>query len=562
MRGSWLSLNGEWDYAITGREEKAFPEAQGKILVPFAIESALSGVEKGITASDRLWYKKTFEIPESFEGKSILLHFDAVDWQCKVYINGKAAGSHTGGYCAFTLDITDALKKGENELTVCVYDPTDEGWQQRGKQTQKSHGFWYTATSGIWQTVWLEAVSESRIESIRLLPDIDAGTIKITSSLLNADGCVLKACVYDGETQIACEQIGESAEVALKDFRLWSPEEPNLYDLKLELSRDDEVIDSVKSYFGMRKFSIEKTSDGYPRLFLNNKVYFQNGLLDQGYWCDGVLTPPTDEAMIYDIQKMKELGFNMLRKHIKVEPARWYYHCDRLGMLVWQDMVSGGQYIGTVLAGVLPNLRINIKDDKYDAFKRGNPKWREDFRRELFEILNQLYNSVSICCWVPFNEGWGQFDAKQIGDEVKAFDPSRYVDHASGWYDQKGGDFKSIHRYIVPVTRPRPESRPFVLSEYGGYSRVIDSHVWNKAKSFGYKMYSSQESLTKAYKALFEKQIFPLIPKGLCALVYTQVSDVEFEVNGLLTYDRELVKLEESTVKELNAEAMRLGCRE
>ncbi|NMP38301.1 MAG: glycoside hydrolase family 2 [Clostridiales bacterium] len=562
MREAWCSLNGEWDYAVSGREDKAFPGSQGKILVPFAIESALSGVEKGITASDRLWYKKAFEIPAGFAGKRILLHFDAVDWQCKVFINGKKAGDHTGGYCAFAFDITDALKKGENELTVCVYDPTDEGWQQRGKQTQKSHGFWYTATSGIWQTVWLEAVSTSRIDSIRLLPDIDAGTVKITSSLIDADGCTLTAFVFDGEKQVVREEIGCDAEIKLDNFRLWSPEEPNLYDLKLELSKDGEVLDSVMSYFGMRKFSIEKTSDGYPRLFLNNKVYFQNGLLDQGYWCDGVLTPPTDEAMIYDIRKMKELGFNLLRKHIKVEPARWYYHCDRIGMLVWQDMVSGGQYIGTLLAGALPNIGINVKDNKYNAFKRGNPKWRADFRRELSEVLAQLYNSVSICCWVPFNEGWGQFDAKEIADEVKAFDPSRYVDHASGWHDQKGGDFKSIHRYIVPVTRPRPESRPFVLSEYGGYSRVIDNHVWNKAKSFGYKMYASQESLTKAYRALFEKQIFPLIPKGLCALVYTQVSDVEFEVNGLLTYDRELVKLDEATVKELNAEAMRLGCAE
>ncbi|MBQ1967393.1 MAG: glycoside hydrolase family 2, partial [Clostridia bacterium] len=339
----------------------------------------------------------------------------------------------------------------------------------------------------------------------------------------------------------------------------WSPENPFLYDFVLELTNGSET-DSVKGYFAMRKYSIGQHA-GYARLFLNNEPYFQRGLLDQGYWSDGGLTPPTDEAMIYDIEKMKELGFNMLRKHIKVEPARWYYHCDRLGMLVWQDMVSGGKALNTFHAGVLPNVQgvlnpiINLskKDNAYKTFNRDRIEWRTQFEEELYEMIDSLYNYPSICCWVPFNEGWGQFDAKRIGDAVKAYDPSRFVDHASGWYDQKGCDFRSMHKYILPVILPKYDGRPIVLSEYGGYSQKIENHVWNWLKSFGYQMYTSKEALTNAYKKLHEKQIIPAIRKGLSATVYTQVSDVEFEVNGMLTYDREIVKLDEATVKELNA---------
>lgn len=559
-RDFWMNLNGEFDYAVTG-ENSTFPmRYDGKITVPFAIESSLSGVERTLYASDRLWYRKRFRLSKEFENKRVILNFGAVDWQCKVFINRELAGEHTGGYNAFSFDITALVKEGENELIVYVYDPTDSGWQQRGKQAVTSHGFWYTGTSGIWQTVWLEAVDKAHIESVKLLPDIDNGTINVKTDLSCPNG-ILTATVFDGEKEIVRQEIAVDAAISVPDFELWSPENPKLYDLVFELCIDGQVTDKVKTYFGMRKYSVSTDADGYPRLFLNNAPYFQNGLLDQGYWCDGGLTPPTDEAMIYDIAKMKELGFNMLRKHIKTEPARWYYHCDRLGMLVWQDMISGGKELNVVHAGVIPNIQgvfspiaaLSVKDDKYKTFNREKPEWRENFKSELFEMIDQHYNCVSICTWVPFNEGWGQFDAFEIGNAVKKADPSRFVDHASGWYDQKGGDFRSIHRYILPVQLPKKEARPFVLSEFGGYSQIIDGHVWNKKKSFGYMMFKSKETLTKAYKKLYEKQIIPLVRKGLSALVYTQVSDVEFEVNGMMTYDRALVKVDEKTVKEINA---------
>lgn len=559
-RDFWVNLNGEFDYAVTDANV-TFPERyDGKILVPFAIESALSGVERPLYETDRLWYRKSFTLGEEFAAKRVILNFGAVDWQCKVFINRELAGEHTGGYNAFSFDITELVKDGENELVVYVYDPTDAGWQQRGKQAVMSHGFWYTGTSGIWQTVWLEAVDSVHIQDVKLLPDIDKGVINVKTSVSNRNS-VLTATVLDGDKEIIKKTISLDEDIALTDFELWSPENPKLYDLALALCVDGEVLDKVKTYFGMRKYSVGVDAAGYPRLFLNNAPYFQNGLLDQGYWCDGGLTPPTDEAMIYDIEKMKELGFNMLRKHIKTEPARWYYHCDRLGMLVWQDMISGGKELNLIHAGVIPNIQgvfspiaaLTVKDDKYETFNRGKKEWRDNFKSELFEMIDQHYNCVSICTWVPFNEGWGQFDAFEIGNAVKKADPSRFVDHASGWYDQKGGDFRSIHRYILPVQLPKKESRPFVLSEFGGYSQILDGHVWNKKKSFGYMMFKSKESLTKAYKKLYEKQIMPLIKKGLSALVYTQVSDVEFEVNGIMTYDRALVKVDENTVKDINA---------
>ncbi len=560
-RDMWINLNGEFDYAVTGDINVPPEKYDGKILVPFAIESALSGVERTLMPNEILWYKRAFTLDSAFDGKDVILNFDAVDWQCRVYINSKLVFEHTGGYNPFSVDITDCVHDGENELVVRVYDPTDEGWQQRGKQALKSHGFWYTGTSGIWQTVWLEAVSKSRIEKIKLLPDIDKGVVNVKSEIKAESGCTLTATVFDGERVIAKTEISKDCDIALPDFEAWSPENPKLYDMLLELSVDGEIKDTVKTYFGMRKFSMAKDSDGYMRLFLNNKPYFHNGLLDQGYWSDGGLTPPTDEAMIYDIKKMKELGFNMLRKHIKTEPMRWYYHCDRLGMLVWQDMVSGGKALNTFYAGVVPTAqgvfaplaRLTVKDDRYKLFNRDEKLWRDTFKSELFEMIDSLYNCVSIATWVPFNEGWGQFDAFEIGNDVKKYDPSRHVDHASGWYDQGTGDFRSIHKYILPVQVPKKEAgRAFVLSEFGGYSQILDGHVWNKEKSFGYMMYKTKEELTNAYKKLYEKQIIPKIKKGLSALVYTQVSDVEFEVNGILTYDRAIVKIDEAVIKDIN----------
>ena len=557
VRENWVNLNGMFDFAITGDIEWC-DEYEDEIRVPFAVESCLSGVCKRVSAKDRLWYRKKITLPESFKDKRTLLHFGAVDWECKVFVNKKEVGSHVGGYCPFSIDITDALADGENEIVVRVYDPTDEGWQNRGKQASESHGFWYTSTSGIWQTVWMEAVSENYIASYKVTPDVDNAVIMLKTDVVGAGELNLK--IYDGETLVAEKAVSADDKIAVPDMKLWSPESPFLYDFVLELSADGEIVDSIKGYFGMRKFSIGEY-DGYNRLFLNNEPYFQKGLLDQGYWSDGGMTPPTDEAMIYDIEKMKDLGFNMLRKHIKVEPARWYYHCDRLGMLVWQDMVSGGKALNTFHAGVLPNVygvlnplvNLTKKDNAYKIFNRDRIEWRLQFEEELFEMIDSLYNYTSICCWVPFNEGWGQFDAKRIGDAIKEKDPSRFVDHASGWYDQKGCDFRSMHKYILPVILPKYDGRPIVLSEFGGYSQKIRNHVWNWEKSFGYQMYANKVALTNAYKALHEKQIIPNIKKGLSATVYTQVSDVEFEVNGILSYDRELVKIDEDVLRDINA---------
>lgn len=554
-RKDWICLNGEYDYAVTGDTADAPKKYDGKILVPFSVESELSGVGKALLPEQRLWYRRKFTVGKEFSGKEALLHFGAVDWQCSVWVNGKLVGEHTGGYNPFTFNITDAITEGENELVVKVFDPTDAGHQQRGKQILVTKGFWYTATSGIWQTVWLEPVNRCRIDSLRLVPDIDEGVIRINIKRTCKCGGKLYAKVLEGDKVVFDSEIADKAAIPVPDARLWSPEDPFLYTLLLTLDCNGEK-DEVSSYFGMRKFSIVKDSAGIPRLGLNNKPYFQRGLLDQGYWPESQLTPPTDEAMIFDIEKMKELGYNMLRKHIKEEPLRWYYHCDRLGMLVWQDMISGGQYIGNVLAGVLPNINIHVKDSKYKSFKRDKPEWRQEFKDELFGMIDNLYNCVSICCWVPFNEGWGQFDAKEIGTAIKNYDPSRFVDHASGWHDQGGPEFKSIHKYILPVHAPtarRTAGRPIVLSEYGGYSWNIVEHAWNPKRSFGYIMFKNSEKLSAAYKRLHESQVIPLINKGLCATVYTQVSDVEFEVNGIYSYDRKILKLDADTVRAVNA---------
>lgn len=554
-RKDWICLNGEYDYAVTGDTADAPKKYDGKILVPFSVESELSGVGKALLPEQRLWYRRKFTVGKEFSGKEALLHFGAVDWQCSVWVNGKLVGEHTGGYNPFTFNITDVITEGENELVVKVFDPTDAGHQQRGKQILVTKGFWYTATSGIWQTVWLEPVNRCRIDSLRLVPDIDEGIIRINIKRTCKCGGKLYAKVLEGDKVVFDSEIVDKAAIPVPDARLWSPEDPFLYTLLLTLDCNGEK-DEVSSYFGMRKFSIVKDSAGIPRLGLNNKPYFQRGLLDQGYWPESQLTPPTDEAMIFDIEKMKELGYNMLRKHIKEEPLRWYYHCDRLGMLVWQDMISGGQYIGNVLAGVLPNINIHVKDSKYKSFKRDKPEWRQEFKDELFGMIDNLYNCVSICCWVPFNEGWGQFDAKEIGTAIKNYDPSRFVDHASGWHDQGGPEFKSIHKYILPVHAPtarRTAGRPIVLSEYGGYSWNIVEHAWNPKRSFGYIMFKNSEKLSAAYKRLHESQVIPLINKGLCATVYTQVSDVEFEVNGIYSYDRKILKLDADTVRAVNA---------
>lgn len=553
VRNDWQNLNGRFDYAFTPKTDKIPESFEGEIVVPFAPETYLSGVGRAPTQEEYLWYRKKFTLNSCFEGKNTILHFGAVDYICKVFVNGGLAGSHRGGYIPFSVDITEYLNEGENELVVQVYDPTDEGWQDRGKQVKKSTGFWYTSTSGIWQTVWLEPVNETHIKNLKFTPDIDNSQIKIETCTTGE--AVIKAIIKDEDTIIFAGEISKDEAITIKNQKLWSPENPFLYDVAIALCGENgELLDVATSYFAMRKFSLDNDGDGIPRLCLNNQPYFHNGVLDQGYWSDGGLTAPTDEAMIFDIKSLKELGFNMLRKHIKVEPHRWYYHCDRLGMLVWQDMVCGASNIDMLLVGVLPNIYLRkIRDDKYKWFGVDNADCRAEHEKNIYETVDNLYNFPCIACWVPFNEAWGQFDAKRIAEEIKQYDPTRFVDHASGWHDQGGPDFKSVHQYILPVIKPKADGRPFVLSEFGGYSRIIENHVWNREKSFGYVMFKTKDKLTAAYKRLFVKQIIPKIKKGLSATVYTQVSDVEFEVNGFFTYDREMLKIDADTIKEINS---------
>lgn len=555
VRNDWQCLNGKFDFTITGKTDDIPENFDSEIIVPFAPETLLSGVEKTIEPDNYIWYRKKFTLDECFSEKKTILHFEAVDWRCTVFINGKAVGGHQGGYIPFSFDITEHLIDGENELIVCAFDPTETGWQDRGKQVRKSTGFWYTATSGIWQTVWLEPVSEVYVKNVKITPNIDSSSVRVQTDFDSESDAQIRAIIKKGDEIVFAGKIERDEEIKLRDVELWSPESPFLYDIVIALCDSEEnIIDAVSSYFGMRKFSIGYDDKAVPRLFLNNRPYFQTGLLDQGYWPDGGMTPPCDEAMIFDIKAMRELGFNMLRKHIKIEPRRWYYHCDKLGMIVWQDMVCGAKKIDMLLVGVLPNMFIRgIKDDKYKWFGVDNTECREEHEKAVFETIDLLYNFTSISCWVPFNEAWGQFDAKKIGETVKKYDPTRVVDHASGWHDQKGPELKSVHQYILPFIAPKGDGRPLVLSEFGGYSRIIENHVWNRQKSFGYVMYKTKETLTAAYKKLFEKQIITSIAKGLSATVYTQVSDVEFEVNGIFTYDRELLKIDGDTIREINS---------
>lgn len=556
VRSDWQCLNGKFEFTVTGKTDEIPQSFDEEIIVPFSPETYLSGIERTIQPDDYLWYRKKFILDDCFEGKRAILHFEAVDWRCMVFFNGKPIGTHQGGYLPFSFDVTTYLREGYNELVVRAYDPTETGWQDRGKQTRKSKGFWYTATSGIWQTVWLEPVAEQHIEELRLTPNIDNSSVRLRTFLSKKSDCILRAIIKKGDSLVFAGKIDTDETVKLKDVCLWSPEDPFLYDIVVAVCDEDGgICDVVTSYFGMRKFSIGYDEKAVPKLFLNNKPYFQTGLLDQGYWPDGGMTPPCDEAMIYDIKKMKELGFNMLRKHIKIEPRRWYYHCDRLGMIVWQDMVCGAKRIDMLLVGVLPNLFIRRIPDKFHKwYGVDSEECRIEHEKAVFDTIGHLYNCTSVGCWVPFNEAWGQFDARRIGEAVKEYDPSRIVDHASGWHDQKGPELKSVHQYILPFIPPIKDGRPLVLSEFGGYSRIIENHVWNREKSFGYVMFKTKQSLTKAYKNLFKTQILPNVKRGLSAAVYTQVSDVEFEVNGLLTYDREMLKIDAEVIKEINAE--------
>lgn len=552
-RNSYLNLNGIWEYAITKTAEK--PAAmQGEIVVPFSPETPLSGVGHILQPDEYLWYRRSVTLPEGFfRGGRLLLHFGAVDQRCTVWVNGRKAGSHTGGYLPFALDVTELIEGDAFTLELRVTDPTDTGSLSRGKQRLKNTGIWYTPQSGIWQTVWMECVPENYLRSLRITPKPEENAVHIR---LEADDPAMAAVTICRDGGIIAEgQTDENGESTLtipaEELRLWSPEEPFLYDVSIVLPGGDRV----ESYFGMRAFGIGKDEKGLPRLLLNGKPYFQNGLLDQGYWSDGYYTAPSDEALIHDIAEMKRLGFNMLRKHIKVEPLRWYYHCDRLGMLVWQDMMNGGESYSPLSIYVFSNLRLRVKDDRYRYFSRSDEAGRTHYYEELGQMIDLLYNTVSLALWVPFNEGWGQFDALKAAEFIRKRDDTRPIDHASGWYDQGGGDIKSIHWYFRPYHHKQPpkEQRPICLTEYGGYNCAVPGHCWGEGAEFGYKKIADPAEFNRAFQKLMEEQIIPAKERGLAAAVYTQVSDVEGERNGLLTYDRKVCKANEAIFRAVNA---------
>jgi len=535
-REGWLCLNGPWQYAITPLSQQGAPAVfDGTITVPFSPECVLSGVNRSVTPDELLWYSRSVTLPQEFAERRVLIHFGAVDQIATLYVNGKEAGSHRGGYNAFSFDITELLTDGENELLLKVWDPLDRLQYARGKQSANPGSLWYTAQSGIWQTVWLEAVPQQYISRLRIDPLFDDAACLITLQSETDAPCsvTVNGKIWQGQTN-------SPIRVLLPDFRAWSPEDPYLYPFTAQLGED-----CVQSYFGMRKFSCEFDEAGVRRLFLNGRPYFHSGVLDQGYWPDGLYTAPTDEALIHDIKTMKAMGFNTLRKHIKVESARWYYHCDRLGMLVWQDMPCGGGRYSLALQKVPVALsRMQMRDSAYRAFARNDAEGRAQYYRALQEMVAQLYNVTSLAVWVPFNEGWGQFDAAKAHDLLKQLDASRTVDHASGWYDQNVGELLSLHIYFKPVTLHKDrKKRAFCVTEFGGLTYGVDGHTLQQ-KQWGYFRSKSLESLAADFKRLYTRQILPLKKKGLAAAIYTQLSDVEGEVNGLLSYDRAVTKLD------------------
>ena len=545
----WENLNGLWDYAIRPKGENNIGEFDGKILVPFCVESSLSGVQKYVGKDNELWYQREFDY--TLYGKEhLLLHFGAVDWDCDVWVNDIKVGSHTGGYTPFTFDITQAVKKKGNVLKVRVWDPTDEGEQPSGKQHVKPHGIWYTPVTGIWQTVWLEVVAnETYIEDLKIIPDIDNQTVTVIPEIVNASRDIkVKVEVYAknarGRNKIVSKGRsinGETVEVAMPvDAILWSPDNPFLYGVDVSVYKGNRLVDYVISYFAMRKFSTAKDENGIVRLMLNNEPIFMFGPLDQGWWCDGLYTAPCDEALRYDIEKTKDFGYNMIRKHVKVEPARWYYHCDRLGVIVWQDMPSGGRGPGWVT-------------DRYfdGSLSRRTPKSEATYKKEWKEIIDYLYSVPSIGVWVPFNESWGQFKTPEIVEWTKSYDPSRLVNPASGGNHYPVGDILDIHNYPDPDMYFYDASRVNVLGEYGGIGRKIEGHTWVPSQGWGYVEYDTEEKVTDTYVE-YANKLLNLISRGFSAAVYTQTTDCEVELNGLMTYDREVVKMNEERIREIN----------
>ncbi|WP_294082517.1 glycoside hydrolase family 2 protein [Proteiniphilum sp. UBA5384] len=544
-RTEWANLNGLWEYAIT-EVGKAQPNSfDGQILVPFAVESSLSGVQKELGKDKELWYRRTFKVPGNWKDKSILLHFGAVDWKTEVFLNGVMIGSHLGGYTPFSFDISPYLTSGEQTLIVKVWDPTDDGYQAIGKQKNAPEGIWYTPVSGIWQTVWIEPVAAKSISSVTTIPNIGAGSLAVAVDTRGTEaGDIVEVIVKDGATVVSTAKFAadQSATVAILDAKLWSPDSPFLYDLELNLYSKGKLQDNVKSYAAMRKISMGRDANGIMRMQLNNKDYFQMGPLDQGCWPDGLYTAPTDEALLFDIKKTKDLGFNMIRKHVKVEPARWYTHCDREGILVWQDMPNGNGHQNS-------QWQMNNYFDGQEMIR--SVESEADYRREWKDIMDYLKPYPSIVVWVPFNEAWGQFKTAEIAEWTKAYDPSRLVNPASGGNHYTTGDMLDVHHYPHPKMTLRDDSRVTVLGEYGGIGLPLEGHLWQRDKNWGYIQFKNAKEVTDEY-VKYGEQLINLIAAGFSAAVYTQTTDVEGEVNGLITYDRKVLKVEENRLKQIN----------
>ena len=544
VRDNYTILNGIYRYAFT--KSSRMPEHyDGEILVPFSPETALSGVGRQLQPKEFLWYERSFPLEQIPKDKRLILHFGACDERCRVYVNGAQAGFHSGGYQAFSFDVTPYINVGENKLQICVRDLSDTSYHGRGKQMLKNGGMFYTAQSGIWQTVWYEWVPDTYVQRLHITPHYDEDSVEIELFTNEREGVASQPCkvvIYEDELPVSELSVnsGHKLILPIPNKKSWSPVSPFLYQMTITYGEDE-----IRSYFGMRHFSVEKDKNGRPRLCLNHVPYFQNGILDQGYWPESLLTPVSEEAMIQDIQAAKRLGFNMIRKHCKIEPMRWYYHCDRLGMLVWQDMINGGEsynlvkttYIPTVIKGMQ-----KLKDSHYSFNARRNPKGRREWKKECLETVEQLYNCTCICTWVLFNEGWGQFDAQENTQMVLEKDNTRIIDAHSGWFDQNAGDVRSVHTYFFELSVERGFKKPFVISEYGGLAYGIKEHSYSE-DIYGYANYGNARDFKKAYKTMMRK-IQKLQREGLSAAVYTQLTDVEEEVNGLLTYDRRISKLE------------------
>lgn len=540
VRDSYLSINGYWDYKIFDKRKRIRKE--GKILVPFSPETKLSEVNTILLPKETLMYEKEIDVSSFLDFGHIILHFDKVDQVSELYINDQFTLKHNNGYLPFECDIKPYLKENDNKIKIklIVKDDSNKSNKARGKQRLDRGGIFYTPQSGIYMPTWIEGVNTNYIQKLKITPDIDNSVLKLIVF------CKASTVKVSYEDKII--EIPSNKEVSLKidNLHLWSPEDPYLYPLKVE-SNDDVIT----SYFAMRKFSLIKDKDNITRLALNNKPYFMKGVLDQGYWSDSLLTPSKDEDYINDILAIKEMGFNVSRKHIKIESLRWYYHCDRLGLIVWQDFINGGGDVSIVKMFILSHMA-NLNDKKHFLFKRGNKQNRKESEQEFYDIIDYLYNVPSIGLWTIFNEGWGQFDSKRIYEECLKRDNTRLYDHASGWFDQKAGDVKSLHVYFKSVSMPSlEENRAIIVSECGGYSLKIDNHTFSN-KEFGYAKMKDSDELLKRYSDLVDNDIIANIPIGLSAFIYTELSDVEDELNGFITYDRQIKKLPFDKIKEIN----------